>query len=464
MFSGKTRELSSGRETVFGQVPAEPTIVEVRALQEYSLSVEPGTIENAEQHSDRMERKSRPGNKKGEFSIPFRLSYGDFDEMFEEVMGGTWTPLATITADITVAAAGKTFTRPAGSFLTDGFEVGQQIITSGFAQAGNNGSFIVSDVDALVITCATAAGLVDEAGAGDTIKTAIDVLKVGNTPRSRWFEDRNPDANLYELYNGGVMSMFDLDIAPEKIVTGTFKGILRDCVFAAAVNQSIAVDSAAKTFTCEAGGFLAKGAPFAVGMTMITTGFGNAGNNATFLISAVTDTVITCATAVGLVTEAAAAGRNIVMGSLGDPTPASDEEPYDSYTGDLGEAGADQADATGVKISFDNSMEAKFGILTTGADAAKSIRPGANIKCTGELSAFFESQARKKQYLAGTSVPLNVLLGTGLPGGKSMRFIMSSIQYTGNKRSTDSTIIESAPYKANYDSATATNLEIHRIP
>lgn len=465
MFTAATRELASGREDVFGQVPAVPAQIEVRALKGYSLNVEPGTIENNEQHSDRMSRPNQPGNKKGDFSFPFQLGYGDFDEYFEEAMGGTWTPLASTTGAITIAAAGKTFTRAAGSFLTDGFAVGQEIRTTNFVTGANNGSFIITAVSALVITCANAAGLVDEVGpAGVNIKTAIDVLKVGNTPRSRYFEDRNPDANLYELYNGCVMNAFDIAIEPEKKANGTFKGIARDCVIASAANKSIAVASGGKTFTCAGGGFLEKGSAFAVGMNIITSGFTNAGNNGVFTITAVTDTVITCGGAVGLVTEVAAAGRSIVMGSLGAVTAASDNDPYDSYTGDLGEGGADQTEATGVKISFENNMQAKYVILTAGADAAASIRPSGNIKLTGELSAFFEDQSLKQKFLAGKLSSVNLLLGTGLPGGKSMRFIMDAIQYTGNKRSTDDTIVESAPFAAHRAVASGTNLEIHRIP
>lgn len=60
--------------------------------------------------------------------------------------------------DITVAATGKTFTRTAGSFLTDGFQVGMSVTWSGFAKAGtlNNGTFVISTVTALVMTCSTA--------------------------------------------------------------------------------------------------------------------------------------------------------------------------------------------------------------------------------------------------------------------------------------------------------------------
>jgi hypothetical protein len=463
-YSGLTRGLSKVREVNFGLTPAVPVMKEVRALKNYDFGVDPGTIDSAEKKPDRMTRKSRPGNKKGQFTLPFQLSYGDFDDLFEEVLGGTWAPLATVTTAITVAAAGKTFSRAAGSFLTDGYVVGQQIITSGFTTPGNNGSFIISAVTALVVTCSTAAGLADESGAAATIKTAIDRLRVGNLFRSSTFEDFNPDANLFEQYNGCVTGGFDLDISPEKIVTGTFKGLARDCVLAGMANAAIAINSGGKTFTCASGGFLLPAAPFLVGMNMITSGFTNPANNGTFLISAVADTVITCATAAGLVTEAAGAGKSIALASLGVPTPAGTDDPFASYEGDISEGSIDQAEATGVKISFDNGMKATYTILTPGAAAAASIKPDTDIKLTGDLSVFFENQEFKKKYLAGVESSVNFLLGTGLPGGKSMRFIMNAIQYTGNKRTTDSTIVETGTFKANYHTATATCIEIQRIP
>jgi hypothetical protein len=81
---------------------------------------------------------------------------------------GTSVPLADtgpITIDV-VASAG-TFTRAAGSFVTDGFAVGDAIITSGFANAGNNTTKVIQSVTATVITVTDPSGLVDETGGGD---------------------------------------------------------------------------------------------------------------------------------------------------------------------------------------------------------------------------------------------------------------------------------------------------------
>lgn len=68
-----------------------------------------------------------------------------------------------------VVASAGTFTRSAGSFLTDGFRIGQTIDTSGFTNGGNNTTKIISTVTDLVITVTDTTGLVNETGDGDEV-------------------------------------------------------------------------------------------------------------------------------------------------------------------------------------------------------------------------------------------------------------------------------------------------------
>ena len=162
------------------------------------------------------------------------------------------------TLAITVNAAAKTFTRASGSFLTDGFVKGQTVVASGFTSAGNNTGnasgnnrgLVITDLTATVMTFGSSTTLVNEASGSRTITT--------NWP------------------------------------------------------PSVAVDGTAKTFTRLVGSFLVDG--FAVGQTILTTGFTNGGNNGTFVITSCTATVITCAGATGLVTEATSTGRSITTG------------------------------------------------------------------------------------------------------------------------------------------------------
>jgi hypothetical protein len=59
--------------------------------------------------------------------------------------------------EFTVSDANNTFTRGGGSFITDGFVVGNKITTNS-AEAANQGPFLVSAVSALVLTVTTMAG------------------------------------------------------------------------------------------------------------------------------------------------------------------------------------------------------------------------------------------------------------------------------------------------------------------
>lgn len=65
---------------------------------------------------------------------------------------------------ISVAATAKTFTRSAGSFVTDGFKAGMVVTTSGFTNGGNNGRKEIATVTATVLTMTVSTGLVDETG------------------------------------------------------------------------------------------------------------------------------------------------------------------------------------------------------------------------------------------------------------------------------------------------------------
>lgn len=81
---------------------------------------------------------------------------------------------------INVNATARTFTRTTGSFITDGFVPGNNITTSGFTNAGNNGDWIIESVTATVITVVDGTGLVTESGGGDEQIVSDDELATGN--------------------------------------------------------------------------------------------------------------------------------------------------------------------------------------------------------------------------------------------------------------------------------------------
>lgn len=84
---------------------------------------------------------------------------------------------------ITVNAAGKTFTRAAGSWLVDGFVVGDKVFYSGFSNAANNNTFTISALTATTMTCSSAIGLVNEGpvvvNAFTGLPTSVDIRDDG---------------------------------------------------------------------------------------------------------------------------------------------------------------------------------------------------------------------------------------------------------------------------------------------
>lgn len=169
---GQQTQFAFIQEATFGTTPATPTGQVLRWVPGTDLTADAAVIKNPELRTDMMEPVGRRGALRGKGQLQGVLSYGTYDSFMAAALGRfDWisnvvkvAPMITDTsATIAIAASGKTFTRPAGSFVTDGFQVGDVINTSGFTAAGNNGTFVVTTCAALVLTCSAATGLVDEA-------------------------------------------------------------------------------------------------------------------------------------------------------------------------------------------------------------------------------------------------------------------------------------------------------------
>jgi len=170
---GNQTQISYVREVAFGSTPATPTGL-ILPWADLSYTADRDFIDNPVLRTDNMKAAGRGSFLKGKATLTAPLAYGIYDDFMAAVMGN-WAftsnvskiaPAIVDTAgSITIAAAGKTWTRATGSFVTDGFAVGMYMDGNGDAtNAGNNGTFLISNVAALVITCSTASGLVDAAG------------------------------------------------------------------------------------------------------------------------------------------------------------------------------------------------------------------------------------------------------------------------------------------------------------
>lgn len=100
---------------------------------------------------------------------------GNNDNLAMEVK----TSLAVVTTGATTLDVDdtNTFSRAAGSFLTDGFQVGMTIVTTGFTDGANNGTFTVQAVAALTLDIVETT-LVAESGTGDEVITSLDDVEL----------------------------------------------------------------------------------------------------------------------------------------------------------------------------------------------------------------------------------------------------------------------------------------------
>ena len=240
--TGSNSALSYTLEDSYGVPPASPTMVTVRAKSGTKFDMKKDSFTSKEKSSTRQVMGITFGTRSGSCEIPFELSYGSFDAFLEATLGGTWAtnvlkvgsvkrsfafeeswpdinlreqntgtvltgfslsvkPNAIVegsftgmfkdqasvqyaddgTTTIAFAAAGKTITRSAGSFVTDGFAVGDQIVITGAAAAGNNQTITLTGVTATVLTASGATIVDGTAATGVTISKTLGTPSAANT-------------------------------------------------------------------------------------------------------------------------------------------------------------------------------------------------------------------------------------------------------------------------------------------
>ena len=201
--SGSQLQVAYVPEVTPGTTPGSP-IAKLLRVSSFGLSMERNVMESGELRSDRMYSDVRLGMRRVQGDIDCEFSAGSFDDFILAGLGGTFAPLRSSgSQSIAISAAGKTATRSAGSFLTDGFLVNDWVVLGGFANAGNNTLVQITAVTATVMTFGNSVGLVDEASAaGKTVTSFAGTMKAGTTMQSFSIEGVLNNINQYRLFNG----------------------------------------------------------------------------------------------------------------------------------------------------------------------------------------------------------------------------------------------------------------------
>ncbi len=220
-------------ETTCNVTPENPTWSPFR-FTSGNLQLTRDALVSTELDGGRDTTSVRLGSKQAAGEISIELSPDSYDDLLEAALGGTWVVRTGESAlSITVAAAGKTFTRSAGDFTTAPTSIVVGDMMKFPSLTGNNsGTFRVTAVTATVITCS---GIVDNILSDEsTVTTDIvvgDTLSIGTIRRTMSVLSNFPDDDGtadYQLVTGVETTGFTFDIAVNALVTGTIPTLGRD--------------------------------------------------------------------------------------------------------------------------------------------------------------------------------------------------------------------------------------------
>ena len=288
-----------------------------------------------------------------------------------------------------------------------------------------------------------------------------NVLNIGNTPRTFTFEETATDIGITEQIIGVQFGGMSLSQKANGIADGDITGIFRNTHIAQTKGVNLAYDSVALTITRATAGFITVDG-FAVGDAITAIGNADAGNNNTtpWVITTLTDTVMTFTTAAGIVTKTSAAGITINLATKATSVvAASTVAPFDSFNGTVTEGGATIAHVTGWDLKVDQQVDPNFAL---GSDSAQSVSVGT-IKVSGNMTVYYIDQALRKKFFNGTATSLSLVMGS-VSATKAYTLDLGTVKYTSNTRNNDPMArIESMAFTATYTAVDGT-LKITRTP
>lgn len=209
---GVAKKISFKRETAWAEVPVDKTGAQYlpRVTGQFNVTAE--ALQSATIRSDYQSENYRLGTRSGDGSLNAELSPGVYEEFFAAALAKDFVAGGNTTgASITIAASGDffTLTRGTGSWLTDGFYVGNVVRLTGAglnaANAGNN--ILVLSMTALVLTVRTFAE--NELVAEGPI-AAVDVAVIGKQTYTPQTGHISPSFSVEEFFEDIAISELHL--------------------------------------------------------------------------------------------------------------------------------------------------------------------------------------------------------------------------------------------------------------
>ena len=238
--TGLFKKVAFLAESTFGTAPG-PTGAQYLRRTQSTLSTSAAFFKSNEINTDRQLRDNRKGAKTVKGNIQGELSPGTYSPFMAAMLGASAFTAGVSTAALTnVTAAATTpgtFTRATGSFLTDGFKVGDIVRWTGWATTGlanNSRSYRITALTGTVMTVGTAVSgtatgpeAVAAKASGDSVTCTVVGKKCitptsGLADSSFGIEHWHSDISKSELFLGCKPTQMALSLPSSGIATVNF--------------------------------------------------------------------------------------------------------------------------------------------------------------------------------------------------------------------------------------------------
>lgn len=209
-------------ETTFNTRPGATGAQYMRSVQS-TLGIAKDTYQSNERRRDQQVADMRHGTRRGQGAVEGEFSLGTYDAWLGHLVRNTWTNGATLNVSVTISDNGRTITRSAGSWLTDGVRLFDVIrLGTGAPAATQNKNHVVVGVTALVLSLLELPGA--DLGSAAPVEITVVGKKVtnGTLQPSICIEQTYPSLDGSEILDGCRLAGGRLQLPPTGMMTCGF--------------------------------------------------------------------------------------------------------------------------------------------------------------------------------------------------------------------------------------------------
>ena len=230
---GINKILAFKKESTWGTAASVSGATQLRRVTG-SFQLEKDAYASNEILASQQTRDFRHGTRRSTGSIAGELSGNAYEEFMQAALRKDFAAGATTGAVIVLSSTATTIVRSSGSFVTDGFKVGDVINVTGFTDAGNNGLSLITAMTTTILTVSSLAGQTRTIeAAGDTVTVLVKgkktfVPQTGHTDDSFTIEEFYSDASISRVFTGEQVDTMALSLQPNSMATVDFGFLGKD--------------------------------------------------------------------------------------------------------------------------------------------------------------------------------------------------------------------------------------------